>query len=522
MAPPESVAQPNERVARWISFGSFALALSLYVYQLTVPSMPAYYDSGVYVAGATALVHGILPYHDFTFVNPPGILYLLAPIAAVGRILGVHFVLVCGRWLSVLVTASVAGIASWMLRGRGTIAMLFAGALTAALPIVDTVSSAVKLDAFCVALSLIGAELVLPYLSANSSASDLGRRRAVASGALFGLAGAIKLWAIFPFLALVLCVIVWRRARAVNVVLGAGAGFLVLVLPFFIVDPGAFVHQVFADQLSQPSLAATSPGALLRLMEISGFVWTSFAYTTSSVVLWISILLTLVACSIVVDPRLEPVELFFLLSAGAVTAGLLAAPAWDLYYAYFASPFLIGVVAMALARLWRVFRRLVLVGRVSRDMVHFTRAILGLLSVVLVAATANSNVEFFQYFSSTGFAPSQLAVIPRVIPRSACVVYTYVFEGVETNRLSLGRRGCPDVVDSYGIFQSAGMNTAHPSSAVVREWKSYLTDAQFVVFDAPDTLYVPWTPRLLSWFHKNYRLVYAETGVNIYHHRPRS
>ena len=46
------------------------------------------YDDGVYYAGAVGVVHGQLPYRDFLFLHPPGILVALAPVAAAGRWLG--------------------------------------------------------------------------------------------------------------------------------------------------------------------------------------------------------------------------------------------------------------------------------------------------------------------------------------------------------------------------------------------------------------------------------------------------
>ncbi len=40
------------------------------------------YDCGVYFAGADALIHGRMPYRDFTMVHPPGITLVLTPFAA--------------------------------------------------------------------------------------------------------------------------------------------------------------------------------------------------------------------------------------------------------------------------------------------------------------------------------------------------------------------------------------------------------------------------------------------------------
>ena len=46
------------------------------------------YDDGVYYGAAKALLHGLLPYRDFTIVHPPGSTVLLLPFAALGSVFG--------------------------------------------------------------------------------------------------------------------------------------------------------------------------------------------------------------------------------------------------------------------------------------------------------------------------------------------------------------------------------------------------------------------------------------------------
>ena len=46
------------------------------------------YDDGVYFGSASALIHGLIPYRDFLLLHPPGILYVLAPFAALGNVVG--------------------------------------------------------------------------------------------------------------------------------------------------------------------------------------------------------------------------------------------------------------------------------------------------------------------------------------------------------------------------------------------------------------------------------------------------
>ena len=46
------------------------------------------YDGSVYDAAAAGLAHGLLPYRDFLFLHPPGIVVALVPFAALGRVIG--------------------------------------------------------------------------------------------------------------------------------------------------------------------------------------------------------------------------------------------------------------------------------------------------------------------------------------------------------------------------------------------------------------------------------------------------
>jgi hypothetical protein len=43
------------------------------------------YDDGVYYASGTALLNGILPYRDYVFLHPPGIVVMLAPFGLAGQ-----------------------------------------------------------------------------------------------------------------------------------------------------------------------------------------------------------------------------------------------------------------------------------------------------------------------------------------------------------------------------------------------------------------------------------------------------
>src|SRR5207244_3369356 len=64
------------------------LALGICSYQLSLPH--AFLgvhgaDDGVYLPPALRLLHGAFPYRDYAFVHPPGIAWLMTPLAFLGN-----------------------------------------------------------------------------------------------------------------------------------------------------------------------------------------------------------------------------------------------------------------------------------------------------------------------------------------------------------------------------------------------------------------------------------------------------
>jgi len=85
---------------------------------------PVDYDEGVYFASSSLLLRGALPYRDFAFVHPPGLLYCLLPTAWLGAIRDPSIGFAAARWLFALI-----GVANVLLVGR--VAMRFAGSTCA-------------------------------------------------------------------------------------------------------------------------------------------------------------------------------------------------------------------------------------------------------------------------------------------------------------------------------------------------------------------------------------------------------
>ncbi len=504
-----------EPIAIAIATGLFAFGV--YLWQLSVPRMLSGYDSGVYLAAAIHLVSGVPPYRDFLFVQPPGILLLLSPVAWFSRVFGSHDGLVLARGFTSLVTALNVALLTWLVRHRGRTAMVIAGVGLALLPIAFFVSSAVKLEPFCICFVLLGALIVLSH---DHDGHEVRRRSLLMGGLFFGLAALVKLWAFFPFLAMVICLVPRQRSRVLPFVAGAAGGFIVPCLPFLALAPGNFFSQVFAAQLLQRATPVTDLnrlGVAWRLADLTGFPNTTGAPTGNVVVLVFGLLAVLVALVSRRRQWHEIVDAFLLLSAVITVGALLATPEFGIYYAYFAAPFLVGVFAVAVARLGEPTRRLlrrIKISGATRGIVLRAGAIAGALLVAVLTLVVTG--FYTNYASVYGLGGSSLAPLDKEIPAGSCVVYDIVFYGVSSNRLQSDNPRCPAVVDLYGMWLSWGSHGNSPPRQFVAEWRSYFEAAQYAVFTTPHTYMIPWNASLTSWFDTHYHLVSHSDYVYIY------
>src|SRR6202012_1016212 len=77
-----------------------ALALRLFLVSRAgfLTSGTVEYDDGVYLGAAMRLLHGALPYKDYAFVQPPGIVVVALPGALVGTLTSQATGLAAARW----------------------------------------------------------------------------------------------------------------------------------------------------------------------------------------------------------------------------------------------------------------------------------------------------------------------------------------------------------------------------------------------------------------------------------------
>lgn len=513
-SPPSIVGRGKESHTLVIAVGVGLLAFGVYLWQLSVPEFIQFYDTGVYLAASIHFVSGTLPYRDFFFAQPPGICLLLSPVGLISRVWGSHDGFIVARVLSALVTALNASLVSLLVRHRGRVAMLVAGVGLALLPVTFFVSSGVKLDPYCVCFALLGS---LWIFAREERRGRLSGGDLAVGGALFGLAALVKLWAVFPFVALVICLVPRYRRDVLKLAGAAGAVFTALCLPFFVSAPGRFLSDVFVEQLSRRALPRDGRSIVTRLIFMTGFTSTSVQPTAEEAVL----AFVLLACVVAVAYRRRvdhaTSDYFLLLGAVLSVAAILAAPESFSYYGYFTAPFLLGVVAVCVGRLGPVARRAVARVKLTRPVRRLVAAAGAAAGAVLVVALVLYATTFYtNYAWGAGYWGPRLDVIDKVVPRGSCVVYDQVSYGVFANRLQSSDPRCPSVVDPLGMWFAWGYGLVAPPAAFSAEWKSYFEAAQYAVLSQPYPSSIPWDAGLKKWFARHYRFVASDAYVLVY------
>lgn len=494
----------------WIAVFVAALSLGIGLWQLTVPEQLTFYDTGVYFAATLHFVMGAMPYRDFTFVQPPGIVLLMSPVALLSRVLGTHIGLIIASCLSSLVTGVNAGLLAWLVRFSGRVAMLVAGLAMALLPVSFFVSSGLNLEPYCVLFVLLGA---LTVLSSDDVQSHSTTRGLVVGGALFGFAGLIKLWAFLPFVALVLCLVPLLRRRVMALVAGAVGVFTLLALPFFLSAPANFISQVFVDQ----AIRSGSNSKLFRLVYMTGFAFTSLAPTIFEAIIIFVLLALLVVSTQFGRATNGTIDRFLMFSSVLVFVAFFIPGDYYNYYPYFTAPFFIGMFAISISRLVTLIGLRLKTVRIS-PVVRRLATLVGSLSAIgFVFAVVLYITSFYSaYAFGYGVYGPWLAPITSHIPKNACVVYDIVGYGVYANRLIASDPHCSEVVDPIGMWLAHGDGLVAPSPSYVAEWKKMFRSAQYVVLSSPTTINVPWDSSLHTWFHRNFQLIYSRPNGYVF------
>lgn len=503
-----------------VALGCGLLATTIVLVTLAQPGAlhgVTQYDDGAYYGAAAQLSRGILPYRDFTFVQPPGIAVLLAPVVFLTHAAGSGVGLGVARILTAFVTGLDAFLAAFVLRDRGKSASAIAGLGLAVYPAAFFADRTVLLEPYLVACLLGATALAFPRGRLG------GPRRLALAGACFGLGGAIKAWAILPLVCLAALSLRREGARGgvrravLPLIAGAGAGFCAICGPFFVLAPARFVHDVIITQLSRSApqhLLANRLDVLTGLHGIAGIAPGGLA-----VPLLLGALLVALAGRASLWPALRVrgaiEERYFLLATASAVAAVLAAPDFYDHYGVFPAAFGALVAGCAASRARRQLARLALAkGRVARRL----PAAVAALVVLLVVALAIGEIDFD--VAATKGAGNPALAIDAAIPPGACAISDAPILLVSANRYLANRPGCPAVVDPEGTLLALSVGAPRPASAakvpgLAAIWRRWLARAEFFVESGTDARRVPWTAGLASWFaHRFIRL--PDPGASVY------
>jgi hypothetical protein len=253
-----------------VLFGAAARALPLLA--PNGPQATASFDESIYLSAAGLFSEGWMPYRDFGFLHPPGILLLLWPLTTLApEVLGWNDALVLGRWAGVaLGTANLVLVAVLATRWRGWVSGVVAATLYATYAPAITIERHILLEPAVNAVVLCAAMLWL------ASSGRVSSGHAAAAGALVGLAATIKLTGGLAIAGILLADRLRSEWRQRVLAIGAAvAVFALIVVPFLVASgPGDFARLVVGAQVERPGgdvIGGSLVGVRSRLRHLIHF-----------------------------------------------------------------------------------------------------------------------------------------------------------------------------------------------------------------------------------------------------------
>ncbi len=496
-----------------ISTSLIGLALRLWILFWPGLMSVTQYDDGPYFGSAVRLIHGVLPYRDYAFVQPPGITELMSPAALESYLGGTAWALVMARFLCVFAGTAAVVLAGFLVRHRGALAVLLTGGIIAIYPPAAASARTVLLEPWLVLFCLAGAVAVFDGDRLTSRT-----RRLVWGGVAFGFGGAIKVWAIVPVVVIVvLCLPHLRRAAVFAG--GVAAGFLIPVLPFVIAAPGRFYDDVVVAQLAR---IGSRTAAWKRFNSMLGTpkVLTPTTVVVLAITVVVIVIAAHIAASLVTRRPPAPLDWFALVSAALIVAMFLWPPYYAAHYAAFLGPFLALSLALPVARLAEglTSRRAAGDQPVARPATPWPATagliILGLAVLAGAAAQAAPPTHATARFDVP-------AVTLRLIPRGACVLTDSAAYLLIADRFTSDVPGCSQMVDSLGTDLALG-DGRRPGSgagqvpAVSAAWRQAFSAAGWVLLTPKSSVRIPWNPALLAYFHSHFRLARHMNTYTLY------
>jgi hypothetical protein len=515
------------------------LALGLRIYEL---SRPGYllglteYDDGSYFGSSVHLTDGILPYRDFIFVQPPGILLVMSPVALLAKVTGTAAGMAIGRVLTTLASAAGVVLVGLLVRHRGALAALIACGVLAVFPDAIAAAHTVLVEPWLVLACLLGAVAVF-----DGDRLTASRRRLAWGGAAFGFAGAIEGWALVPVLVVLAISLPWAR-RAVTFAAGVAAAFGLAVLPFAALAPGRFYQSLIVAQVGHRAAVLRVP-VWARLQEMAGLshvhlpgdvnllVTQIHLRQHSTIVFTVVVLLLLtvggLAAEIAVTRRPPPpLDAFALVTAALIVVLFMLPTQFHYHFAAFLAPFLGLAIALPAARLlapgWGTGAGGG-TGRAAGGPLAWAAA--GLAAAILAVFTifqVRAEGQLKAIIAPTG--PGSIAAFARAIPPGSCVATDEVSLLILANRFVTDVPGCSPMVDGTGtdLALSRGGTPgtgAGRNPAVAAAWRQEFAHAQYAWLSAYSHRRIAWSPALRAYFDRHFVPVMGDDRGDVLYRR---
>jgi alpha-1,2-mannosyltransferase len=400
------------------------------------------YDDGVYFGASLELVHGVLPYKDFAFIQPPMITVWLAPFAALSSISGTAVAMEFARLFVDAVTVANVVLVGMLVRRRSTLQVFTTTGIMAFSQGTIRASQTVLLEPFLVFACLMGFLFLLEHEHVTGST-----RRLWLGGIFLGIGGATKVWAVFPLLAILFVVRPQGMRIQMRIVGGALAGFLVSCAPFLVGAPIAFFQQVVLTQAVRNTGGLSLIQRVADLTGLPGFSALMVSHRELGLSL-LALLVSLVAIGLIVvihDRRgsaWSPLERMTWVSTMVIALALVWSPTYYYHYAAFLAPFLALTTGFLATRLS---------GPLSRAL---SRPSIGLslppASLVIGATMSFLLGGVIAVVATLPAAPQVGDVVSDGIPSHGCVLYANPTLAIMDNRYTGDVSRCPDVVDWLG------------------------------------------------------------------------
>lgn len=414
------------------------------------------YDDSVHYSAAMHLLAGDLPYRDFVFVHPPGIVLVMLPFAWLGSVTSDHTGIAAARLLFVLVGTANAAAVALLLRRFGRIAMFMGGGLYAVWSAGTIAERSAMLSPVLNLLVLVS--LLVLFRNGERPTSQA----AAGAGLLLGLALTVKLWAVIPVL--VVAVLVFTSLRLRGALRYTGFGLIPVVLiygPFFLASPAAMTASIVRAQLER-----SDPTAAPILRRLVFFAGTTVPLPLAVICIAIMALAVLITFASSISGKLQgrdlPPKFWWSVLAIVIVGTLLASRAFFDHYVNFAAPFICLCVGTAAAQLFRAVRGRSLWLRVP---------VVALLPVMFVVPLAKDGLTL-----RPGPIPGQREITAAVAPYR-CVWAPYPYLSIMSNSLSRAALSeCPVPVDQSGIWMMTAADLPVPGNPSGSRSQSDLAD----------------------------------------------